>query len=276
MQRELKSNIWKYFLVILTSRRNYIPILAIYFLTLPNTTAQQIGLYTGIGWLAGFFLEIPSGYLSDKWGHKKVLILAKFSLLISTLFFIFGNSLLYFILGSTFIAFGFAFSSGTQGAFLHNTLVGLKREKDYGEVHGKIRAKASLVSAGMILMLPLLAKISLTMPIKIYLIFDVIGILTVFSLYSPKIKFSAKDEEGEKILSQLKRFRRTGFYITSLFMGLLGGVILGISVFKEPFVGLNNPISKIASFIPFLSAFCAQRNPVRYADGIFEVLPPHS
>lgn len=252
MQRQLKANIWKYFLIILTNRRNYIPILAIYFLTLPNTTAQQIGLYIGIGWFAGFLLEIPSGYISDKWGHKKTLILAKFLMLASTLFFIFGNSLPYFILGSSFIALGFAFTSGTGGAFLHNTLVGLKREKNYGDISGKIRAKASLVSVGMILLLPLLTKISLVLPIKIYLIFDVIGILTAFSLYSPKIKYGAEDEEGEKIWLQLKRFRGTGFYVTSLFVGFIGGFIMALSPFKEPFVeSLGFPIIFIGSIMAF-------------------------
>ncbi len=252
MQKELKSNIWKYFLLILTNRRNYLPILAIYFLTLPNTTAQQIGLYIGVGWLAGFLLEIPSGYISDKFGHKKTLILAKFSMLISTLFFIFGSSLPHYILGSSFIAIGFAFTSGTGGAFLHNTLVELKREKHYGDISGKISAKASLVSAGMILALPLLTKISLVMPIKIYLIFDLIGILTAFSLYSPKMKYGAEDEEGEKIWSQLKRFRGTGFYTTSLFIGILGGFIMALSTFKDPFVeSLGFPIIFIGSIMAF-------------------------
>jgi len=249
-ERELKSNIWKYFLIILTNRRNYIPILSIYFLTLPNTAAQQIGLYTGIGWLAGFIFEIPSGYLSDKFGHKKALILAKFFMLFSTLFFIFGKSIPYFILGSSFIALGFAFTSGTAGAFLHNTLIGLKREKDYAEVGGKSRAKASLISAIMILALPLLTNISLLMPIQIYLVFDVIGIFTVFSLYTPKIKYSAEDEEGEKILSQLKRFRGNGFYTVSIFVGILTGFIFALSTFKEPFVeSLGFPIIYIGSIM---------------------------
>ena len=236
MRNELKSNIWKYFLVILTNRRNYIPILTIYLLTLPNATAQQIGLYIGIGWFVGFLIETPSGYFADVFGHKKTLLLAKFSILISTLFFIFGNSLLPFILGSSFLGLGFAFTSGTSGAFLHNTLVGLKREDEYGEIDGKIKAKVSLVSAGMILLLPLLTKISLLLPIQVYLLFDVIGILTVFSLYTPKIKYRAEDEEGEKIWLQLKRFKGTGFYILSLFVGIIGAFALGISQFKEPFV----------------------------------------
>ena len=250
--KQLKANIWKYFLVILTNRRNYIPILALYFLSLPSTTAQQIGLYTGIGWIAGFLLETPSGYISDRLGHKKALILAKFSMLASTLFFIFGNSLPYFILGSSFIAFGFAFTSGTSGAFLHNTLLGLKREKNYGNIDGKIKAKVSLISAGMILALPLLTKISLIMPIQIYLIFDLIGIFITFSLYSPAIKYTAEDEEGKKIWSQLKRFKGTGFYIVSLFFGLIGAFTLGLSPYKEPFVkSLGFPIILIGSIMAF-------------------------
>lgn len=249
---KLKSNLWKYFLFILTNRRNYIPILALYFLSLSDTTANQIGLYTGIGWIAGFFLEIPSGYLSDKIGHKKVLILAKFSMIISTLFFVLGGSLHYFILGSIFLSFGFAFTSGTSGAFLHNTLLGLKREGNYGEIDGKIKAKVSLISAAMILALPLLTKISLVMPIKIYLTFDVIGIITAFSLFSPKIKYTAEDIEGEKIFSQLKRFKGTGFYIASLFFGIIGGIIVGLSPYKEPFVeSLGFPIILIGFIMAF-------------------------
>jgi len=41
----VSGNIWKYFIFQLSQRRNFIPILSIFFLTLPNTTAQQIGIY---------------------------------------------------------------------------------------------------------------------------------------------------------------------------------------------------------------------------------------
>jgi MFS family permease len=226
--------------------------LAIYFLSLPNTTAQQIGLYTSIGWIAGFLLEIPSGYLSDKVGHKTTLVIAKIAMLISTLFFVFGNSLPYFILGSSFIAIGFAFTSGTAQAFLHNTLLGLKREDNYGEIDGKIKAKVSLVSAGMILILPLLTNISLMAPIQTFLIFDLIGIIIAVSLYSPKIEYTAEDIEGEPVLSQLKRFKGTGFYTISIFLGIIGAFITGLSPYKEPFVSsLGFPVILIGSIMAF-------------------------
>lgn len=53
----LKSNIWKLWIYQFTHRRAYIPLVSIYFLTLPNTTLQQIGLYTWIGAIAGFLLN---------------------------------------------------------------------------------------------------------------------------------------------------------------------------------------------------------------------------
>ncbi len=250
MSKKIESNIWKFFLIILTNRRNYIPILSIYFLSLPDANAKQIGLYTGIGFLAGFLLEIPSGYIADKFGHKKALILAKFSMLASTLFFISGKSIPYFILGSAFIAIGFAFTSGTAGAFLHNTLLVLKKEENYGEINGKIKANVSLVSAVMILSLPFLTKISLVMPIQAYLVFDLIGIITAFSLYYPKMEYTAEDIEGEKIFSQLKRFKGTGFYITSFFLGVVGAFVMGASIYKEPFVAsLGFPIIFIGSIM---------------------------
>ncbi|MBW3019345.1 hypothetical protein KY329_04130, partial [Candidatus Woesearchaeota archaeon] len=246
----------KYFLLILTNRRNYIPILALYFLSLPNTTAQQVGVYTGLGWLAGFLLEVPSGYVADKLGHKKALIFAKVSMLASTLAFILGDSLLYFILGSVFIAFGFAFTSGTAGAFLHNTLVGLRKENEYSKIDGKVKANASLISAVIILALPLLSKISLLMPIKAYLVFDVVGLLIAFALFTPKMEYNAEDVEGEKILTQLKRFRGTGFYWVSCFLGVIGASLLGLTAYKEPFVvSLGFPVVLVGAVMALSRVF---------------------
>lgn len=250
MVEKLKANIWKYFLLILFQRRNYNPILAIYFLTLPNTTAQQIGFFIGIGSLAGFLFEIPSGYLSDKLGHKKVLILSRIFMLLSTLFFAFGNSLTYFIIGSIFLSICFAFTSGTADAFLHNTLVGLKKEKQFAKINGKIKANIALISMVMILLLPFLTQISIVMPIKVYLIFDVLAIIVALSLYSPKIKYDAQDEEGEKIFSQLMRFKGTGFYVFSIFFGILFGVLTGATVFNTVYVeSLGLPIILIGTIM---------------------------
>jgi len=252
MKEKLQSNIWKYFLIILTSRRNFMPILSIYFLSLPNNTANQIGLYTAIGWIFGFIFEIPSGYLADRLGHKKTLIIAKFFLLLSTLSFIIGSTFIWFAIGATFLSLGFAFTSGTAGAFLHNTLLELKKENNFAIINGKIKANVSLISAVIILLLPLLTKISLLTPIIAFLFFDILGVIIVFTLYQPEIKYEAQDEEGRSILTQLDKFKGTGFYPMSILLGITGGLIMSLSPYNYPYVELLGfPIIFIGSIMAF-------------------------
>ena len=88
---KLKSNIWKLLILRTASTRLYTMILAVYFLTLPGVTIPQVGLYAAVGYLTEFLLEIPTGYLSDRLGHKKMLILSRISALLGVICFIVGN-----------------------------------------------------------------------------------------------------------------------------------------------------------------------------------------
>ncbi len=67
--------------------------------------------------------------------------------------------------------------------------------------------------------------------------------------------YSADDVKGEGILSQLKRFKGTGFYLTSIFIGVISGFMFGLSGYKEPFVeSLGMPVVLIG-FIMASSRF---------------------
>ena len=244
----MQSNIWKYFIYNVSHRRNFYPILAIFFLTLPNTNAQQIGIYVGIGYLFSFLLEIPSGYISDKFGHKKTLVLTKIFALISLLLFIFADSLIYFILGSIFLSLQFAFKSGTDSAFMHNTLTALKRERDFTKVMSRISGNSSLVSAIMIILLPLLTTYSLKLPLQIYLIVDIIGLIAVLSLVSPVEKFDASEVTIKSAWNLAKKEVGTGFYATTIFLGLITGMAIGSTPFREPYLtSLGFPVIFIGS-----------------------------
>lgn len=163
----LKNNIWKIFVIQLTQRRYYLPILSIYFLTLPNTNAMQIGLWAGAGYLAEFLFEIPSGYLSDRIGHKKMLVLAKLFMVLAALSFIHGTSLIFFILGAIFTSLSFASQSGTRTAFLHETIVSLKRESEFIKISTKMAAYSALLGAVLITIIPVATKISIETPLII-------------------------------------------------------------------------------------------------------------
>lgn len=231
----LKNNIIKLFFVNLTDRRSYISLLSIYFLTLPNATANQIGIYNLIGALAGFLLEVPSGYISDKFGHKNTLIFSKIIFFLSTLCFILADSLFLFILGATFLAIGFSFTSGTFAAFTHETLRDLKKEHLYTKTLSKINANASLVSAIIMTALPLLTSISLLLPFQITLVLDVIGILFACSLANTNQITTGKTtiKQMRKIL---KNYVAKGFYSLAIFSGAILGLGIVASTFRPVYL----------------------------------------
>jgi len=249
-KRDMNSNIWKLLLFHITQRRNYMAILSIFFLSLPDTHAKQIGFYMGAGFLASFLLEIPSGWISDKIGHKKVLVIAKVCMILSTISFIFADSLFLFITGSILISAGNAFASGTNSAFLHNTLIELKKDKRFSKIASKQMANASLASAVLMLFLPTLTSVSLVFPLKVNLILDFVGFGVAMAFISPKQKYEAENEEPISIFENLKRWKGTGFYITSVFVGIIFGSMFAITGYREPFLqSLGFPVVLIGSVI---------------------------
>ncbi|MBW2996051.1 MFS transporter [Candidatus Woesearchaeota archaeon] len=253
-KKELSSNIWKYFLFILTQRRHFIPLLAIFFLTLPDTNAQQIGIYTAIGYLFSFLFEIPSGYFADKFGHKRTLILSKILMILSMLSFVLAKSLSYFIAGSVFLALAFSFASGTKSAFMHDTLIELKREKEYTKIMSKIGANVSVVSMILTILLPFLTKISIVFPLKVNLVFDTIGFFVALSFISPKRESNImKSRDPESLLKIIKTSSNKGFYVFAIFTGAITGFMLSSSPFKYVYLeSLGYPVI-LVGFIMGLS-----------------------
>lgn len=232
---KLKHNFTKLFIIKITERRVYISLLSLYFLTLPNSTANQIGIYNLIGTFVAFLLEIPSGYMSDKFGHKNALLLSKIFFFTSTLCFIFGKSLLPFIIGFSLLSLGFSFSSGSFQAFAHSTLRDLKQDHLYTKIMSKMHANASIITSILLTLLPFLTSISLLLPFKIAAILDFIGIITVLTLANPKYKKTEKTTYKQiKII--LKKYVREGFYVFSTFTGLIGGFAIVTSNFRSVYL----------------------------------------
>lgn len=190
--KEIQSNIFKLFLFGLTQRRHYIPILSIYFMSLPNSLANQIGFFTGIWFIASFLTESLSWYMSDVMGHKKALLLWKYFLFISIIVFIIPhyfavNNFFFFSLGSIFTSLWFSFASWTDKALMHETLEALWKEDKYTKIQSENSAKASIGSMILIISLPFLTEISIVAPFFVMLLNDFFWIIVAHTLFQPEI-----------------------------------------------------------------------------------------
>ncbi|HMS91789.1 MAG TPA: hypothetical protein PKC87_06195, partial [Candidatus Absconditabacterales bacterium] len=223
-RRGLESNIRKYFLVLFTGRRNFIPILSIYFLSLPNTTANQIGMYSAAGYIIGLIFQIPAGYRGDKRGNKTTIVISKICLVLSSLSFVLGYNFRFFLVGSMLVSLGGdAFSSGNTSAFLHDTL-NLQGKKDsFKKISSSIRGRVSFLSIFFIIALPFFTTISMNFPFKIGLGIDILGLIIALSLFPARSPHHEKHAISIKsIISTIKKTRNTGFYSIALFSAIIG------------------------------------------------------
>ncbi len=211
--------------------------LSIFFLTMPDATTKMVGLLTLAGQLAGFIFEVPSGYVSDRIGHRNALLIARIAMVLSTACYIFADNTAWFFAGSILLAIGLAFVSGTGSALMHNTLTAIKRETEYAKIMGRIKSLGFGVPVIFILLLPVLAESSFQIAFIVALVIDIIGLLAVIAMAEPDSKkYEVEEVKPETFLQNAKEMKKLGWLpyviITQLIFALSFGATAG---FKNPF-----------------------------------------
>lgn len=203
---------------------------------MPNATARTIGLLTFVAQIVGFFLEIPSGYISDKIGHKKALVFARVSMFLSTLCYVFADHILWFFAGAILLAVGTSFISGTVDAFMHDTLTTLKRDNEYAKVIGKMRSIGFAIPIVFILLLPVIAEVSFRLAFGVVLIIDVVGLIMALSLVNPPKETDTGETGVSDFFKIIPTFFKMPWARFAIFSSLAFGISLGATMgFKNPY-----------------------------------------
>ncbi|MCB9810337.1 MFS transporter [Candidatus Nomurabacteria bacterium] len=243
LEKRLRSNIWKYTVMGVVNKRIFAAIISVYYLTIPDVTVQTVGLILLVGNVVSFFLEIPSGYISDKLGHKQTLVMSSILMVCSTILFLFANSVTFLMLASTIMCASWAFKSGTGSAFMHETLRALNIEHEYSRIMGKVSAIGFSVPIILTVLVPFLVSISYKVPFLIALIMDVIGLFVVFSLVVPPVTPEHVKEVGITNFKQvMKEAYRLNFFSVVLLSAFIGATATSFSMFRAPyqeFVGIS-------------------------------------
>lgn len=223
-----------------SQRRNFIPILSIYFLTLDNTNASQIGIFMWLGFLASFLLEIPSAYFADSFWHKRTLVLSKILQVISLVLFLSASLIdapynyYIFILWSITQAFWFSFFSGTTSAYFHEIFQSQGKWKDFWKIMSKLRWKVSLICAFVIVLLPLLTTVDIRLPLVVNLIVDIIWLFVLFTL--PHVENNYEVEKSKNILEIIQEAKVTKALHVSVFVWLIIGFLMGENAYRSVYL----------------------------------------
>ena len=137
-KQKLKNNIWKFYLFqILTGLFFATPIIVLFWMD-NGLNLTQIMILQSLFSLTVVVLEVPSGYFADIFGRKKSLILSGLFWTLGIFAYSLGYNFYQFLIAEILCALGISLASGTDSAFIYDTLKDLKQEKFYKKIWGNV------------------------------------------------------------------------------------------------------------------------------------------
>lgn len=128
----------------------WLPVFFLYFsahLSLAEVLRLEAFYYAAV-----VLLEVPSGYLSDRSGRKITLVFSASAFVVSYATFIGAEDFAAFTTAQLALAAGMAFRSGTDSAFLYDTLHCLGREAEYASREAQIQRQSLNASAAAVML----------------------------------------------------------------------------------------------------------------------------
>ena len=175
-------------------------IIALFYLN-RGVRIDQI-FYLSIAWSIGTLLfEIPTGYLADRFGRKRTMLLGACITLLSSVAALYAHGFWQFCLQFLLMSFGFSCFSGTEEAILYDGLKELGDEQGMTKQNGRLQSARQMMK---IIFPPLgawIAKDLLEHQFQIVIGIDIfaqiIAFILLFSLIEPRhVRSVLRQEEG--------------------------------------------------------------------------------
>ena len=166
-----------------------LPVLSPYAKSLPGSTPMLVGLAFGTYGFAQAFLQIPFGYLSDKYGRKPIITIGMLTYVLGSFWAGFAHTAIELVLARFVQGFG-AVSSA-----LSSLAADLTREEVRTQAFAHIGAAIGMVFAFSIVVAPIMAHY-----IGVPMMFYITGILSFIAMvyilvFIKEPKVHAKDRE---------------------------------------------------------------------------------
>jgi MFS family permease len=145
----------------------------------------QIYLLEAIFSTEVLILEIPTGYLSDRWGRRNTLIAATAFFLLGWAWYGAGFSFTHFLIGELLMGVGSSLSSGTTEAITYDSLLELEETDRYRHVAGLKSFSMFLAEAAASILGGVIAFWSLRFPAWLTFAMAICGFIIAMTLVEP-------------------------------------------------------------------------------------------
>ncbi|RZV44050.1 MAG: MFS transporter, partial [Acidimicrobiales bacterium] len=130
---------------ILASSYVWIPVMVL--LTRARFGLEDAIILSAVYYLFVVVIEVPSGWMSDRFGRVLTLRIAAASWMVAHTFFAFGGERLWmFVVGQALMAVGFASLSGTDVSFHYDSLEALDRASEYPARESRVASRGYIAT----------------------------------------------------------------------------------------------------------------------------------
>ena len=145
----MQANVWKYYVFhFFLNFQLWWPIWIIYLTEERGLTLGQVTLIDVPFWLSIIVLQIPAAAIADRWGRKPTLLASAAAFAAAVTFF--GLATNFWLILCSYMVWGVAFAllSGTESAFIYDSLKAMGREAEYPKIYGRGWAVATAGGLG--------------------------------------------------------------------------------------------------------------------------------
>jgi len=161
MKGTTKSNIWKLYLIKISKWFMLFMPYIVPFYTDNGLSMHQVMILQAVYSVSIVALEIPSGYFADVIGRRRTLILGAILGTAGYCIYSFSYGFMGFLLAELILGFGQSFISGADSAMLYDSLLDIKKEKEYIKYEGRMVSFGNMAEASAGIAGGLIALISL-------------------------------------------------------------------------------------------------------------------
>lgn len=130
-------SIGKYYLYQATSTVGFITPVFVLFLLARELSFAQIAALSAINWVTVTLGEVPTGYLGDRIGRRNSLLASTTLMALSMLGFVVADSFPSFVILYVLWGIGMTFTSGSESAWLYETLKSDLAEGEFTRIRGR-------------------------------------------------------------------------------------------------------------------------------------------
>ncbi len=243
---EYKKNIFSLFIIKISKWFNMVMPVVVLFYTNIGMGMHEIFLLKSIYSIAIVAMEIPSGYMADKWGRKKTLIFGSIFGALGFLIYSFSFTFLAFVAAEIVLGIAHSCISGADSAMLFDTLKSNKTEKEYVKIEGRITSAGNFAEALAGIIGGLLATLSLRTPFFFQTVIAASAIPAAFALVEPAIVKNKTIQSVKYFIKTIKdgMVKNADLRTAILFSAATGTATLSFAWLVQPFLKeIGTPIA---------------------------------